>query len=63
MGQPTPEIPTLAAREEVLSGLGYEVTEGACWEWTEDRADPDDPSSRVWLVASLAVRPVSEVAR
>ncbi|WP_374227619.1 DUF6303 family protein, partial [Streptomyces sp. AC627_RSS907] len=33
----------------------------ARWEWAEDRADPDDPTSRVWLVASIAVRPVSGV--
>lgn len=61
--QPTSEIPTTAARDEALSGLGYEASEGARWEWTEDRADPDDPTSRVWLLSSLAVRPVSEVAR
>ncbi|QKW50957.1 DUF6303 family protein [Streptomyces buecherae] len=59
--QPTHEVPTIAARKQALAELGYDVLPGAQWEWDEDSDDPDDPTSRVWLLAGIAVRPVSEV--
>jgi hypothetical protein len=35
---------------------------GAEWQWTEDRQDPDDPSSPVVLIAAIRVRSWTGVA-
>ncbi|MYT30652.1 MULTISPECIES: DUF6303 family protein [unclassified Streptomyces] len=47
------EIPTPAARTAALTLLGYEPTDGAEWEWSEDTAAADGP---VHLLSSMKVR-------
>ncbi|WP_405838394.1 DUF6303 family protein [Streptomyces platensis] len=49
-------VPTLAERERALAALGYEVPEGAIWEWQEYTETPDDPASAVRLLAAVTVR-------
>lgn len=51
-------VPTLAERSEALNALGYVFTNGAEWRWVEDSETPDDPSSPVHLIASIAVEEV-----
>ncbi|MFE7807613.1 DUF6303 family protein [Streptomyces sp. NPDC057430] len=49
-------VPTVQERSRVLNALGYALSDGARWEWTEDSESPDDPSSAVLLIASVTVR-------
>jgi hypothetical protein len=49
-------VPTVQERSRALNALGYALTDGARWEWTEDSETPDDPSSAVLLIASVTVR-------
>ncbi|MFF3321051.1 DUF6303 family protein [Streptomyces sp. NPDC002889] len=49
-------VPTVQERSRALNALGYALTDGARWEWTEDSETPDAPSSAVLLIASAAVR-------
>ncbi|MCX4478706.1 DUF6303 family protein [Streptomyces cellulosae] len=52
----TGPVPTVAERRRALAALGYEVSPGALWSWTEDSRDPDDDSTAVVLIAAVAVR-------
>ncbi|MBW8087778.1 hypothetical protein IGW14_06885 [Streptomyces hygroscopicus subsp. hygroscopicus] len=60
------KVPTLAQRSAALASLGYTVAlpqgAGGFWDWSEDSADCDDPSSAVTLIASVPVRPVQRKA-
>ncbi|MEU6005906.1 DUF6303 family protein [Streptomyces sp. NPDC047453] len=49
-------VPTVQQRSRALHALGYALTDGAGWEWTEDSETPDDPTSAVLLIASVTVR-------
>ncbi|WP_406302133.1 DUF6303 family protein [Streptomyces sp. NBC_00885] len=53
-------VPTVQERSRALNALGYALTDGAQWEWTEDSETPDDPSSAVLLIASVTVREATE---
>ncbi|MFD7857327.1 DUF6303 family protein [Streptomyces microflavus] len=48
-------VPTLAERSGALTGLGFVLTGGAEWEWTEYLERPDDDTSPVRLLASVQV--------
>lgn len=48
-------VPTPAERAAALTALGYEVADGAEWEWMELSSDPAEP---VELLASADVRPI-----
>ncbi|MEE1773231.1 DUF6303 family protein [Streptomyces sp. JV185] len=48
--------PTLAEREQALNALGYETVPGAEWTWVEDSDVPDEPTSSVWLIATVMIR-------
>lgn len=54
-------VPTLTERAQALAAMGYEVVPGAEWEWIESSDILDDPASPVRLIATVTVRPVSEV--
>ncbi|WUS05083.1 DUF6303 family protein [Streptomyces sp. NBC_01261] len=56
-----PKVPTLTARSQALSVLGFEPLPGAEWEWSEDSETPDDPASPVILIAAIRVRSWSGV--
>ncbi|MEU1407543.1 DUF6303 family protein [Streptomyces sp. NPDC005728] len=58
---PGEQVPTFTERAEALTGLGFVQAPGAEWEWTEFSADPDDPASPVWLLASTWVDSRAEV--
>ncbi|MET8116906.1 DUF6303 family protein [Streptomyces prasinus] len=49
-------VPTVQERSRALHALGYALTDGARWQWTEDSETPDDPTSAVLLIASVMVR-------
>ncbi len=53
-------VPTVQRRSRALAALGYVLTDGADWEWTEESVILGDPSSAVWLIASAAVREATE---
>ncbi|TQK52887.1 hypothetical protein FBY35_3343 [Streptomyces sp. SLBN-118] len=53
-------VPTVQERSRALNALGYVFTDGAEWEWFEDSATFDDPSSAVLLIASVTVREATE---
>ncbi|MEV4974877.1 DUF6303 family protein [Streptomyces scopuliridis] len=54
-------VPTVTERAQVLAALGYEVTPGAEWVWTEDSDVHGDPSSPVRLIATITVQTMPEV--
>ncbi|MCM2392508.1 DUF6303 family protein [Streptomyces albipurpureus] len=49
-------IPTAAERAAALAALGYEIPDGAEWEWRES---PGGPMDRVELDATIPVRPAA----
>ncbi|AZS71453.1 hypothetical protein DDE74_11265 [Streptomyces lydicus] len=51
-----PVVPTPPERALALESLGFEVLPDAEWEWIEYSKVPDDPSSRVCLLAAVSVR-------
>ena len=53
---PGPNVPSIQRRSRALNALGYVFTDGTEWDWTESSERPDDPASRVSLVASATVR-------
>ncbi|WP_333740850.1 DUF6303 family protein [Streptomyces sp. IBSBF 2806] len=55
-------VPTFTERAAALKALGFVQAPAAEWEWTECSADPDDPASPVWLLASVWVRSRTEGA-
>ncbi|MFE5557604.1 DUF6303 family protein [Streptomyces sp. NPDC056544] len=50
--------PTVEERSRALTMLGYAVTDGIEWSWTEDRERLDEPASAVVLIAKMPVSPV-----
>ncbi|MDF3299987.1 DUF6303 family protein [Streptomyces tropicalis] len=49
-------VPTFTQRTEALSALGYEPVPDATWTWEEHGETHGDPSSPVFLFASIRVR-------
>jgi uncharacterized protein DUF6303 len=54
------QVPTRAERSRALNALGYALTDGAEWRWTEDSHEPGNPSSAVVLIAAATVEEVPE---
>lgn len=57
---PGGRVPTFTERAQALSALGFVQAPATEWEWTEFNTDPTDPSSPVWLLASVPVRSRTE---
>lgn len=53
---PSDAIPVLAERVRAVAALGYEITEGAEWEWVELC---ESALTGVHLLASIPVRPAT----
>lgn len=54
------EVPSVRERSRALNALGYTLTDGSEWQWTEASVWPDDPASAVRLIASIEVREAPE---
>ncbi|MGF1342842.1 DUF6303 family protein [Streptomyces flavovirens] len=50
-------VPTLEERAAALAALGYEVVDGAEWEWLETRPGPKAMATH--LFAAIPVRPAT----
>ncbi|MFF9055370.1 DUF6303 family protein [Streptomyces erythrochromogenes] len=53
-----PTVPSVQERSRALTALGFALTDGTAWSWTEDHERVDDPSSPVILIAHVPVVPV-----
>ncbi|MDT0265565.1 DUF6303 family protein [Streptomyces sp. DSM 44915] len=53
------EIPSLADREHALAALGFTITRGEEWRWTEDVCTyHGDQLTHVTLLAAVTVQPL-----
>ncbi|MFJ3173055.1 DUF6303 family protein [Streptomyces roseus] len=50
--------PTVEERSRALTLLGYAVTDGVEWSWTEASERLDEPTSAVVLIAKMPVAPL-----
>jgi hypothetical protein len=55
----TAPVPTLDERSTAIAALGYEIADGAKWEWHELASGAMD---RVELLAAIDVRPIGGAA-